>query len=177
MMLTHYDTVFTKKVLLEKITDPSNELYIYITPRPKLKRKIKDMLHQVRCAKSWAQKLNMKTRVMSETNDEPNRNSDLIFGYTLLTLLKMVSRKQVENIFVHDVNLFCNNKYITAFIIGFLNRNNINLYTENGLYKTDSDNYSRFDGMVSFLKDYDLLTDIIKEDAEVYNRMVEENGV
>lgn len=177
MMLTKYDTIFTKKVLLEKIVDPSDELYIYVTPRPKLKGKIRDMLHQIRCAKSWAQKLNMKAKVMAETDTEPNRNTDLIFGYALLTLLKMVSRKQVKNIFVQDVNLFCNNKYITAFIIGFLNKNKINLYTANGLYKTDSNNYSRFEGMVSFLKDYDLLTDIIMEDADVYNKIVEEVGV
>ena len=151
-MFTHYNKIFYREVLFEKVQKKSDVLFIYTTANFKLKNPIKHKIEQQCSGFRIADLNNLKPCVYEENNDD--YNFDGLFGLQLLRLVQMAGLGLVENLFVNDVNLISDNKYVVAFVLHFLERKKVNVYTKNGLLPKEHDNFKSVNGMRNFLRDY-----------------------
>lgn len=165
-MFRNYKSIWRREILTEKVIDPTRVFYIYTNQNRKLKFPEKQQHKQRERAKAMAKELGFKKTVLfHEFFVEADES---LFGECFMELLRLVQQNIAKNIYMDDVNLITDNKYIRAFVISYFETAGVNLYTRNGIHKIGYDDYEGINGNVNYLRDYDIFIGLIEQDNDVH---------
>lgn len=160
-MFNNYNSIFTKQVLTEKITNYDNRLYIYCVPKNTVMFPYRHSYRQKHVGLGAAQINKLIPKVIEESYQE--FDNTFVFGAELFKLLREVHYGRVRNLFVFDVKLLSQNKYVTAFILYYLESKKVNLHTYGGMFQPNSNEYKSLNGTMCFLRDYSLFLALFEE--------------
>jgi len=168
-MFNNYNKIFHREVLFEKVQKKSDVLFVYTNANFKLKNPIKHKIEQECRGFRIAELNSLKPCLYEEINDD--YNFDNILGLQLLRVLQMAGLGFVNNLFVYDIRLLSNNKYVVAFVLFFLERKRVSVYTKSGLLPKEYNNFKGINNVRNLLRDNALFYGLLTFNRSEYDQM------